>query len=314
MIYDSYGQPDTLHLAEVPTPKVGPGTVLVRVERAAVNPVDWKVMAGGLDGMLDAVFPVVPGWDVAGTVEAVGPDTPEFSVGDRVAAYARKEVVHGGTYAEYVTVPAESAAVVPDTVDVDTAAGLPLAGGTALRALETVQLSTDDVLLIHGASGGVGHLAAQIAVDYGATVIGTASPKNHDRLRALGVTPVAYGDGLVDRVRGVLPEGVGTVTAVVDFVGGVVDDSLALLCGEVGEDGDSTRLVSIADNTVEEHGGRWVWVRPDGARLAYLLEKAAEGAVKVHIDSVHPLEEAGEALRRSADGDTNGKLIIDATR
>lgn len=250
--------------------------------------------------------PVIPGWDVAGTVEATGPDTPEFSVGDRVAAYARKEVVHGGTYAEYVAVPAESAAVVPADVDIDTAASIPLVGGTALRALETVQLSPDDTLLIHGASGGVGHIAAQLAVDYGTTVIGTASPKNHDRLRELGVTPVAYGDGLEDRVREIAP---GGITAVVDFVGGVLDQSLALL----GED-HGNRLVSIADSDVEDHGGRWVWVRPDGGRLHYLLEKVSEGAVSVHIDRTFPLAEAAEALEVSKSGEANGKLVIDVTR
>jgi NADPH:quinone reductase-like Zn-dependent oxidoreductase len=309
MTYPEYGTPDTLQLDDVPVPKVGPGTILVRVERAAVNPVDWKVMAGGLDAMLDAVFPVVPGWDVAGIVEATGPDTPEFAVGDRVAAYARKEVVHGGTFAEYVAVPAESAALVPTDVDVDTAASLPLAGGTALRALETVELKQDDTLLIHGASGGVGHIASQLAVDYGATVIGTASPGNHDRLRQMGVTPVAYGEGLEDRVRDVAP---GGVTAVVDFVGGVLDQSLALL-GD-GHGGNRNRLVSIADSAVEDHGGRWVWVRPDGGRLHYLLEKVVEGAVSVHIDRVFPLERAAEALEISKAGDANGKLVIDVTR
>lgn len=306
MTYPEYGNPDILQLNDVPVPKVGPGSILIRVERAAVNPVDWKVMSGGLDPMLEAVFPVIPGWDVAGTVEAAGPDTPEFSVGDRVAAYARKEVVHGGTYAEYVAVPAESAAVVPADVDIDTAASIPLVGGTALRALETVQLSPDDTLLIHGASGGVGHIAAQLAVGYGTTVIGTASPKNHDRLRELGVTPVAYGDGLEDRVREIAP---GGITAVVDFVGGVLDQSLALL----GED-HGNRLVSIADSDVEEHGGRWVWVRPDGGRLHYLLEKVSEGAVSVHIDRTFSLAEAAEALEVSKSGEANGKLVIDVTR
>ncbi len=306
MTYPEYGNPDILQLTDVPVPKVGPGSILIRVERAAVNPVDWKVMSGGLDSMLEAVFPVIPGWDVAGTVEATGPDTPEFSVGDRVAAYARKEVVHGGTYAEYVSVPAESAAVIPADVDIDTAASIPLVGGTALRALETVQLSPDDTLLIHGASGGVGHIAAQLAVDYGTTVIGTASPKNHERLREMGVTPVAYGDGLEDRVREIAP---GGITAVVDFVGGVLDQSLALLGEERGD-----RLVSIADSEVEEHGGRWVWVRPDGGRLHYLLEKVSEGAVSVHIDRTFPLADAAEALEVSKSGEANGKLVIDVTR
>ena len=102
MTYDTYGGPENLALTEQPRPKVGPGEVLVRVRSASVNPVDWKLMSGGLDAVMDVRFPVVPGWDVAGVVEAVGFDTPEFSPGDEVLAYARKDYVHGGTFAELV--------------------------------------------------------------------------------------------------------------------------------------------------------------------------------------------------------------------
>src|SRR5690606_1071828 len=111
-----YGDPSTLQLTDAPRPKLGPSAVLIRVERASVNPVDWKVMAGGLDALIDTVFPVIPGWDVAGVIEEVGPDAPEFAPGDRVAAYGRKDVVHGGTFAEYVALPATSVAAIPDGV------------------------------------------------------------------------------------------------------------------------------------------------------------------------------------------------------
>lgn len=141
-IYDSYATDNsTLHVADAPDPKVGPGTVLIEVRAAGVNPVDWKVLAGYLDGMLDATFPVIPGWDVAGVVAAVGPDTPEFAVGDEVFAYARKDVVHGGTFAEKVAVPATSVAAKPSALTWEQAAGLPLAGLTALRSLERVGIS-----------------------------------------------------------------------------------------------------------------------------------------------------------------------------
>lgn len=304
MTYTEYGDPSTLELTDLPQPKVGPGNVLIRVERAAVNPVDWKVMAGGLDQMLDAVFPVIPGWDVSGVVEQVGPDTPEFAPGDRVASYGRTDVVHGGTFAEFVALPATSVAKIPDGVDFEIAAGLPLTGLTALRSVETLELSSDDTVLIHAASGGVGFLAAQLAVEACARVIGTASSHNHEKLQAIGVTPVNYGEGLVERVREIAPEG---VSAVADFVGGVREETLALLT-------EGERHISIADPSVEERGGRWLWVRPDGARLATLLEKVADGALEVTIDRTVPLVEVAEAFEASMSGTANGKILIDATR
>ena len=304
MTYSEYGEPSTLELSDAPMPKASPGTVVIRVERASVNPVDWKVMAGGLDPLIDAVFPVIPGWDVAGVVEQLGPDVPEFSVGDRVASYGRKDVIHGGTFAEYVALPAPSVAAIPDGVDIDSAAGLPLAGLTALRCLETLELTADDTLLIHAASGGVGFAAAQLARETGARVIGTASARNHEKLETIGVEAVTYGEGLVERVRELAPEG---VSAVSDFVGGVREDTLALLAG-------GGRHVSIADPSVEEAGGRWVWVRPDGARLRTLLEKVAAGTLQVEIDRAFALLDAARALEVSKAGEANGKLIIDATR
>ncbi|WP_338142891.1 NADP-dependent oxidoreductase [Brachybacterium saurashtrense] len=305
MTYSQYGDPSTLQLTDdAPMPTLSPGSVLIRVERAAVNPVDWKVMAGGLDSLIDAVFPVIPGWDVAGVVEAVGPDTPEFSPGDRVASYGRKDVIHGGTFAEYVALPATSVAAIPDGVRSEVAAGLPLAGLTALRSLETLQVAEGDTLLLHAASGGVGHLAAQLARARGARVLGTASPRNHERLRSLGVEPLTYGDGLVEQVRELAPDG---VDAVADFVGGVREQTLAVLA-------DDGRHVSIADPSVEEAGGRWVWVRPDGARLRSLLEQVAAGALQVEIARTVPLAEAASAFEANRDGTVSGKILVDTTR
>lgn len=304
MTYSRYGDDDVLELQDLPTPKVGPGQILVRVTRASVNPVDWKVMSGGLDAMMDAHFPVVPGWDVAGTVEQLGPDTPEFAVGDRVAAYARKIIVSGGTFAEYVVMPAEFAAAIPEGVGDQYAAALPLTGLTARRAIEALQVTETDTVLLHAASGGVGYLAAQQAVLRGATVIGTCSAENFDKLREVGVTPVEYGDGLPGRIREVAPEG---VDAVADFVGGVRDVTLEVLK-------DGGRHVSIADPEVIEHGGRWLWVRPDGPALRELLELVAVDKLTVDIDSTLPLHEVAEGFARSRNGQANGKIVIDVTR
>lgn len=301
LTYDAYASDNSrLTVQEVPDPKVGPGQVLIEVRAAGVNPVDWKIMAGGLDGMMDAIFPVIPGWDVAGVVRALGPDTPDFTVGQEVMAYARKDVVHAGTFAQYVAVNAQAVAAKPTALDWPQAAGLPLAGLTAQRSLDRLGVGPEDVLLVHAASGGVGSIAVQLGMDRGVRVIGTASRANHDYVAALGAEPVAYGEGLIDRVRDMAPDG---VTAVADFVGGQLDVTQAVLA-------PNGRHVSIADPTVEEHGGHWIWVRPDGAKLAELAELAQRSAVSVEVATVYPLEEAGAAFDASRTGHTRGKLVI----
>jgi NADPH:quinone reductase-like Zn-dependent oxidoreductase len=299
--YDSYAQDNSaLRHGEHPDPKVGPGQVLIQVRAAAVNPVDWKVMAGGLDGMMDTVFPVIPGWDVAGVVAGTGPDTPEFAPGDEVIAYARKDAVQAGTFAEYVAVSAPSVARKPASLDWAQAAGLPLAGLTALRSLDRLAVGAADVLLVHGAAGGVGSLAVQLGRDRGARVIGTASERNHAFVRELGGEPVSYGDGLVERVRALAP---GGVSAVADFVGGQLETTLSVLA-------DGGRHVSVADPQVEQHGGHWIWVRPDGAKLAELARIADRGALTVEVAQTFPLDRTGEAFDASRTGHTRGKLVV----
>ncbi len=299
--YTRYGDLDVLEVRDdLPDPKVGPGEALVEVRRASVNPVDWKLMSGGLDAMMEATFPVVPGWDVAGVVRAVGPDTPELSPGDKVLAYARKDWVHGGTFAELVTGPVRAVARKPAGVEWDTAGALPLAGQTAYRTLRRLEVGAGDTVLVHAAAGGVGLLAVQVARELGATVIGTASEANHDRLRELGATPVTYGEGLADRVREIAPDG---VDAVADFVGGVLEDTLAVLR-------DGGRHASVADPSVAQHGGSWVWVRPDGEELQWLADLAGRGGLVVDVAGSYGLDEVADAFARSREGHVRGKLVI----
>ncbi|MCY0953232.1 NADP-dependent oxidoreductase [Streptomyces sp. H27-S2] len=301
MAYETYGGTEVLAETRLPVPKVGPGEVLVRVKYAGVNPVDWKIMSGGLDALMDVVYPVVPGWDVAGTVERVGIDTPEYAEGDEVMAYARKDYVHGGTFAEFVTVPVRALAHKPASLGWAEAAGLPLAGLTAYQVLTRLGTGKGDTVLIHGAAGGVGSLGVQIARALGARVIGTASPRNHDRVRALGAEPVAYGDGLADRVRALAPEG---ATVVADFVGGVLSVTREVL----HNDG---RHASIADPTVTGSGGEWMWVRPVGSDLAELARLADEGKLTVTVAETFPLAETAAAFALSQDGHTAGKIVIE---
>lgn len=301
MTYDRYGDDSVLRLTDEPAPKVGPGEVLVRVKAAAVNPVDWKIMSGGLDPLMDIVFPAIPGWDVAGVVEAVGIDTPEYRVGDEVYAYARKDYVHGGTFAELVSVPVRCLAAKPASLDFEHAAAVPLAGLTAYQSLNRLAVGPDDVVLIHNGAGGVGQLAVQIAKSLGATVVATASERNLDFLRELGADhAVTYGDGLVDRVRAVAPDG---VSVALDLVGGVVDASVALLR-------EGGRLASIADPGVLAHGGQWLWVRPSHDDLVSLAALIDAGAVRVEVAQTFPLEQLPDAFAASRAHHVRGKLVI----
>ncbi|MFD8324050.1 NADP-dependent oxidoreductase [Streptomyces lydicus] len=297
-----YGDPDVLEYGDQPDPKVAPDSVLIRVKAAGVNPVDWKVLAGYLDPMVGAHFPLIPGWDVAGVVEALGADVPEYEVGDEVMGYVRKDEIQHGTYAELVAAPVRTLARKPAALDWQQAAGLPLAGLTAYQAIRRVGTAAGETALVHAAAGGVGSLAVQILVAQGVRVIGTASERNHDFLRSLGAEPVTYGEGLADRVRALAPEGVDVA---LDFVGGgVVDLSQELLK-------DRGRVASIADGEVTQKGGHLVWVRPDSAGLTALGALADAGKLTVHVDAVFPLSEAAEALRRSQEGRTRGKIVLE---
>jgi len=303
MAYDAYGSEEMLSMRDLPDPKVGPGEVRIRVRRAGVNPVDWKAMAGGIDDLMDAVFPVVPGWDVAGTVESVGLDTPEFAVGDEVVAFARKDVLSGGTFAELVTMSVRGVARKPAALSWDEAGGLPLTGLTALRTVEQLNVSSSDTFLIHGGAGGVGVMAVQIAKARGAQVIATASPANHEFLAELGATPVDYADGVVQRVRALAP---GGVSVVADFVGGVGEITAAVLA-------DGGRHASIVEPVDVPAGGRRIWVRPSSEGLAELGRLADAGQLRVPIADVLPLSDLPAALARSRAGHVRGKLVIAVT-
>lgn len=300
LTYARYGGPEVLELTDLPLPKVPPGWVLVQVRCAAINPVDWRIMSGGLDPLMEVQFPVVPGWDVSGVVESVGIDVPEWAPGDEVISYARTDWVHGGTMAEYVALPSRLLAPKPASVDWDRAASLPLAGLTAYQVLGRLEVAADQTVLVHNASGGVGGYAVQLAVARGARVIGTASEANHDYLRSLGAEPVAYGEGLPEWVRELAPEGVDVV---VDLVGGVVEQTLAVLK-------DGGRHASVADDAVEAHGGTWMWVRPSAEDLTELGRLVDQGVLRIELARSVPLAEAVEAYRLSQEGHVRGKIAV----
>ncbi|MGA5088769.1 NADP-dependent oxidoreductase [Streptomyces pseudogriseolus] len=300
--YARYGGPEVLEYGEVDDPKLGPDSVLVRVRAASVNPVDWKARQGHLDAALPAVFPVIPGWDLAGVVVRTGPAVPEFSEGDEVIGYVREDVLSFGTCAEYVAAPVRTLAPKPRRLGFEEAAGLPLGGLTAYQVLHRVLgVRRGETVLVHAAAGGVGSVAVQLAAHLGARVIGAASARNHDFVRGLGAEPVAYGEGLAERVRGLAPEG---VDAVFDTVGG---DALKAAANLVAPEG---RLASIVDPAVTDYGGAYWFVRPDPTDLRKLSDLADQGVLSIHVEETYPLARTADAHRRSEEGHVRGKITI----
>ncbi|MGA8988116.1 NADP-dependent oxidoreductase [Aeromicrobium sp.] len=301
--YSAYGDPVALELTDVDEPKIGPDWVMVAVKATSVNPVDWKLATGGMDGALDTFFPVTPGWDVAGVVEQVGPAVTTLEPGDEVFGYVRKDAVHGGTYAEKVSAPIRTLAKKPVNSSFAEAAAIPLTGLTAFQSLvHSLDIGPSDTILIHGASGGVGSFAVQIAKSLGARVLGTASQANHDYLRDLGAEPFVYGEGLVDRVRSEIPEG---VTAVLDLNGGDLAVSPDLLA-----EGSAGRIVSVIDPVVKEMGGEYVFVTPDVDDLEELAGLFDDGTLTVEIAETFTLADTQKAWELNQQGHTRGKIVI----
>jgi NADPH:quinone reductase-like Zn-dependent oxidoreductase len=299
-----YGGADVLREVDLDDPLLGPDSVLIRVKAAGVNPVDAYVRAGYLQGAFPSAFPLIPGWDVAGVIEKVGPSIREFSAGDEVIGYVRKDHVQNGTYAELVAAPIRCVARRPTSVGWAEAAAIPLAGLTAYQSLLVAGVTAGETVLVHNASGGVGSFAVQIAARIkGARVIGTAGEGNADYVRSLGGEHVTYGEGLADRVRELAPDG---VSAVLDFVGGEALEASPQLVGS------PERIVSIVDSEkVLEIGGRYVFVRPDPQHLDELARWVDEGSLTVHVSERLPLADAAEAHRRIESNRTRGKIVLE---
>ncbi|MEV7533998.1 NADP-dependent oxidoreductase [Streptomyces hydrogenans] len=301
--YRRYGGPEVLEYGELPDPKVGPDEVLVRVRAAAVNPVDWKAQAGYLDGMIDAVFPVVPGWDVSGVVVRPGVSVTEWAEGDEVMGYVREDFLAHGTFAEYVAAPVRTLARKPRNLSFEEAAALPLAGLTAYQALRTaLSVREGETVLVLAAAGGVGSMAVQIARHLGCRVLGAVRESGRERVTALGGEPVLFDEQTFTReVRELAPQG---VDAVLDTLGGPFLPHAAKLLAPGG------RLASVADGEVLALGGRYFWVRPDAADLAALADLADEGILDIRVAKTFPLERAADAQRANAEGGLQGKVVV----
>ncbi|MFD9733363.1 NADP-dependent oxidoreductase [Umezawaea sp. NPDC059074] len=304
--YRTFGGPEVLEVVDLPDPKMFSDLVMVRIKAAALNPADLGFQSGAVDPLVDSFFPVVPGWDLAGVVDETGVATTGFRAGDEVIGFVRGQVMRHGTYAEKIAAEPRQLARKPRNLSWAQAAGLPLAGLTAYQAIvHNLEVTTGDTVLVHGAAGGVGHLAVQIAIARGARVIGTGSETSQAFIESLGAQPVRHGDGLVEQVRRIAP---GGVDAVLDTAG---RGSLSTT-GKVAT--PEARVASITRSAAEHPGAVDVYCHLDGDDLTRLVELAEEGRLTVHVDRVFPLGEAAQAQRVLAEGHVRGKIVLENRR
>ena len=304
VVAESYGGPEVLALQDIELPAPGDGQVLVDVRAAGTNPIDWKLYSGEM-GDDPAALPRPVGLEVAGVVVEAAPGatgyTGALTVGDEVIVTG----INDG-YAERVLAKAADVGRKPASLSFEQAAGLLLTGGTAWHLLTNTRVGTGDTVLIHGASGGVGLMAVQLAVARGATVIATASPARHDQLRALGAEPVAYGDGLADRVAAI-----GTVDAALDLVG--TEEALVTSVELVADRG---RIATIAGFAKAPELGIAILTEADGgqairdASRPELIALVEAGKLEVTVDRTYPLEEAADAHRYLQAGHARGKVVL----
>ncbi len=295
--FSAYGDPDVVHLVDMAEPHAGPGEVRVRMRAAGVQPFDCAFRRGDLQSFMPARFPQVLGNDFSGVVDEVGDGVTGTREGDHVLGYCTL-----GAHAELIVVAADQIVGRPPSLPWDAAGGLSASGQTAYNALRDLEVGPGDTLLVHAAAGGVGTIAVQLAREWGAQVVGTASETNHGYLRSLGTEPVTYGPGLADRVRAAAAQG---VTVVLDCIGGeAIPVSIELA-------GGPERVGTIADHeAVATYGVR----RPGGVRsadhLAELVGLHTAGRLQLAVQASVPLARAADAHRQVETGHVRGKVVL----
>ncbi len=298
--FEEYGGIEVLRVVEVPRPVPGPGQVLVRVLAAGINPGEAMIRSGGLHDRWPATFPSGQGSDLAGIVAEVGPDVEGFAAGDEVIGFTDERASH----AEFTLVQAADLVPRPASVPWEQAGTLYVAGTTAYAAVRAVALGPGDTVVVAGAAGGVGSIAVQLARNTGATVIGLASPANHQWLADHGAIPVAYGDGVAARIKAAAG---GTVDAFIDTFGAdYVEVALEL--------GVSPQRIDTIINfaAVEAYG-----VKAEGNTAAAsasvvgeLAALIAEGRLEIPIAATYPLDQVQEAFRTLEKRHTRGKIVL----
>ncbi|AOW93840.1 NADPH:quinone reductase [Rhodococcus sp. WMMA185] len=294
--YSRYGGPEVLETVDAPIPEPTGNQVRLAIRAAGVNPFDWKVRSGSMAEVMEVKFPKIPGSEVAGVVDAVGSGVAGATVGTEMFGWSDT-----GGYAEYAL--ATVVAPKPTELSWTEAVTIPVAGEAAERALRLLKLEPGETVLVNGASGAVGTMAAQLARERGATVIGTASVRHHDALRELGVTPTTYGEGMADRVRALAP---GGVDAVLDAGRGGLGAAMDLR-------GGVERIVTLSDAAAFDLGITFSSGTSDDRStetLRRLGDLAAAGELSLPPVHTFALTDAAGAQRTGEEGGSRGKIVL----
>ncbi|MEU4038522.1 NADP-dependent oxidoreductase [Streptomyces collinus] len=292
--FSRFGSPEVLELVDLPDPHPGAGEIRIKVRAAGVNASDWKKR----QGLMDQELPQTLGHEAAGLVDEIGAGVSGVAVGDRVFGASP----YGAAQAESTVL--SHWAPIPDSMDYAGASAIPAAAETAARSLDQLGVTAGGSVLVNGASGSVGSAAVQLAVERGARVIGTGSPGTHDALRSLGAEPVAYGDGMPERVRAIAPSGVDFA---LDVAGsGVLPELVGLV-------GAPERVITVADvRGAQQTGVRLS--RGDTGRATYVLAQVAHmaeaGRFSIRVGRTFPMAEVSQAHRVGEAGTVRGKLVL----
>jgi len=297
-------------VSELPIPTVTQGTVLIRVKAAGLNPIDNAIAAGMMAQMMPHEYPLVLGRDAAGVVEAVGAGVDHVQVGDEVFGHVLlAPPIQAGTLAEYALLPAAAVAPKPAELDFVTAAALPLAGAAAVAAVDAIDPQPGQVVLVNGASGGVGAYAVQLLARRGVTVVATGTSEDTERLSSLGAsTIVDFTAGPVaEQVRATYPKGVDALVNLTGFTADDVPLDAVRSGGKV-----STSTGAPDEQTLAAAGltGTTIMAQPVREVTARLAEQAAAGNLRVDVNSVLRLENAAEGLAAIAAGNARGKTVV----
>jgi len=298
--FDHYGDRDVLYIADAEIPAPPAGEVVVEVRAAAINPGEAAIRTGALEKMFPATFPSGEGSDLAGVVSSVGDGVTEFAVGDEVLGWSWRRSSH----AEYVAVPVTQLISKPATLSWEVAGSLYVVGCTAYAAVRAVGAGQGDTVAVSAAAGGVGSVVVQLLRTKGATVLGIASQSNHDWLTAQGATPIAYGDGLADRLEAAAPNG---IDAFIDLFG----PEYVQLAVDLGVEPDRIDTI-IAREKAQELGAK-----AEGSGnasttevLSEMAELVASGQIEIPIAATYPLEQVQAAFAELEERHTHGKIVL----
>ncbi len=298
--FDHYGGRDVLYIAQVDVPQPSRGEVVVAVRAAGLNPGEAAIREGALEARFPATFPSGEGSDLAGVVHAIGDEVDEFTVGEPVLGWSERRSSH----ADFCVVPVTQLVPKPPELSWEVAGSLYVVGCTAYVAVRAVEVSPGDTVAVSAAAGGVGTVVVQLLRTKGASVIGIASESNHEWLRAHGVTPVAYGDGLTERLTAAAPDG---IDAFIDLFG----PTYVQVAVDLGIATDRVETIisfekAAALGTKAEGSG-------DGSTpeiLSAMADLVASGDIEVPIAATYPLERVREAYAQLEQRHTRGKIVL----